>query len=436
MSDPRIDRERIELRVIRVLTNILMLTGSAAALGIFTDASRAAMASVCLFMAVVAVAADRIQHRIRTFPVYTAACLGIAILTAVLGRALMAEAWIPLTAISLAEIRALYGGRVSQKPAFVPQPYCLLLPVLIWMVGTFGEIPMLRALAFVMETGLVLLFLSWHNQKSLERTYMAASERTRVPYRKIRHLNTGLLAVYLAAALLLCAGLTAVCSGDESVFLILEAFMFLFGWIIGSVIGLFMLLASWLSGGNIGAPAGFRPFDPEAAESMFPWLHYFWLAMDGVMIAAGLLLAVYLVYLGLYSFYYGFLAADPETGDTRKRTNAKERKQRTRAGTDRLPLLAGIGPAAGIRRAYISLIRMHPGGTELPGSYTPSQIEYAVAGDEALEEEWREIHELYEKARFAPRQTDRGDLRRMRELVRRRSEEARRRQEMKKRGLM
>ena len=79
---------------------------------------------------------------------------------------------------------------------------------------------------------------------------------------------------------------------------------------------------------------------------------------------------------------------------------------------------------------------MHPGGTELPGSYTPSQIEYAVAGDEALGEEWREIHELYEKARFAPRQTDRGDLRRMRELVRRRSEEARRRQEMRKRGLM
>ena len=436
MSEARIIRERMGLRVIRILTNMLMLTGSAAALGILKGVSEASLASFCLFMAAVAVAADRIQHRIRSFTVYTAACLGIAILTAVLGRALMAEAWIPLTALSLAEIRALYGGRVSQKPAFVPQPYCLLLPVLIWMVGTFGEIPMLRALAFVMETGLVLLFLSWHNQKSLERTYIAASERTRVPYRKIRHLNTGLLVIYLAAALILCTGLTAVCSGDESVFLILEAFMFLFSWIIGSVIGLLMLLASWLTGGNLGSPAGFRPFDPEAAESVFPWLHYFWLALNGAMIAAGLLLTVYLIYLGLYSFYYSFLAADPETGDTRKRTDAKERKRRTRSGTDGLPFLAGIGPAAGIRRAYISLIRMHPGGTELPGSYTPSQIEYAVAGEEAMEEEWREIHVLYEKARFAPRQTDREDLRRMRELVRRRGEEARRRQEMKKRGLV
>ena len=221
MADPRITRERMGLRVIRVLTNILMLTGSAAALGIYAGASGTSLASVCLFMAAAALAADQIQHRIRSFPAYTAACAGIAVLTAVLGRALLPEVWIPLTAISLVEIWALYEGRVRQRPVFVPEAYCLLLPALIWMVGTFGGVPILRALAFVMETVLVLLFLSWHNQKSLERTYMAASERTRVPYRKIRHLNTGLLIIYLAAALLLCLGLTAVCSGDETVFLIL-----------------------------------------------------------------------------------------------------------------------------------------------------------------------------------------------------------------------
>ena len=83
---------------------------------------------------------------------------------------------------------------------------------------------------------------------------------------------------------------------------------------------------------------------------------------------------------------------------------------------------------------FISLIRMHPGGTEIPESYTPSQIEYALVGDEAMDEEWREIHELYEKARFAPRQVNRSDLKRMRELVRRRGEEASRRKEMKKRN--
>ena len=436
MADPRITRERMGLRVIRVLTNILMLTGSAAALGIYAGASGTSLASVCLFMAAAALAADQIQHRIRSFPAYTAACAGIAVLTAVLGRALLPEVWIPLTAISLVEIWALYEGRVRQRPVFVPEAYCLLLPALIWMVGTFGGVPILRALAFVMETVLVLLFLSWHNQKSLERTYMAASERTRVPYRKIRHLNTGLLIIYLAAALLLCLGLTAVCSGDETVFLILEAFLVLFGLIIGAVIGLFMMLANLLTGGRAGGAGTFRPLDPEAAEALFPWLRYFWLVIDGAVVVGGALVILYLLYINLYNFYYGFLSADPETGDTRKRTNAKERKRRIRTGKAELPFLAGIGPAAGIRRAYISLIRMHPGGTELPDSYTPAQIEYAVAGEEALEEEWKEIHELYEKARFAPGQTDRGDLKRMRELVRRRSEEVRRRQEMKKRGLL
>ena len=94
-----------------------------------------------------------------------------------------------------------------------------------------------------------------------------------------------------------------------------------------------------------------------------------------------------------------------------------------------------FGPAAGIRRAYISLIRMYPGAKELSEAYTPTQIEYAVAGEASREEEWREIHQLYEKARFAPELVKRQDLARMRELVRRRSEEERRRQEMEKRKI-
>lgn len=435
MADNRSINERMGLRVIRILTNMLMLTGSAAALGILTGASGKALIIVCLFMAAVAVAADLIQHRIRSFRAYTAACLGIAVIAAVLGRLLMPKAWIPLLLIGIVEIWCLYESRISQRPGFVPQPYCLLLPVLIWMTGTFGEIPILRALAFVMETGLVLLFLAWHNQRSLERTYIAASERSRVPYRKIRLLNTGLLIIYLAAAFLLCAGLTAACSGDEGVFLILEAFMLLFGAIIGAVIGLFVMLAGWLTGGRFGAPGAVRPLDLEALEALFPWLRYLWIILDGVFVVLGSLVLIYLIYLSLYSLYFGFLAVDPETGDTRKGQNTREKRKKARAGRERLPFLSGIGPAAGIRRTYISLIRMYPGCAQMPESYTPSQIEYAAAGEEAMEEEWKEIHQLYEKARFAPWLTDRSDLKRMRELARRRGEEERRRQEMKKRRL-
>ena len=40
---------------------------------------------------------------------------------------------------------------------------------------------------------------------------------------------------------------------------------------------------------------------------------------------------LYMIYLGLYNFYYSFLAADPETGDTRKRVNTKESRNLAQA---------------------------------------------------------------------------------------------------------
>lgn len=440
MENNQTTRERTGLRAVRVMTNMLMLTGSAAALGLLVGASPPALAAICLYMAAAALAADQIQHRVRSFRIYIGICIGIAALTALLSSYVIPSIRIPLTVISLAEIWCLYEGRITQRPAFAPKPYYLLLPIFIWMLGTFSDAKTLRPLSFAMETALVLLFLAWHNQKSLERTYYAASGRARVPYGKIRRLNASLLFVYLAAALLLCAGLTAVCSDDGGVFWVLEAFLTLVAIIAGALVWLFIMLLNWLTGGNMGAMAPINPLDPEAAEELFPWLHTLWIIIDGVIIVAGAAVVIYLIYWNLYNLYYGFLAADPETGDTGKRFNARERKRRIRAGSgrpqDRFPILAGLGPAAGIRREYISLVRMHPEGARIPGTYTPSQIELAVAGEEAREEEWQEIHQLYEKARFAPQLADRNDLRRMRELVRRRSEAERRRQEMVRRRLL
>jgi hypothetical protein len=436
MEEKRNVGERTGLRVVRILTNILTLTGSAAALGIATGASKAGIVGVCLYMAVLALTADWMQHKIRSFRVYTILCFTLVVLIAALGRLVMPLVWIPVGVLGLIEVWSMYESRISERPAFVPHPMGLTVPILIWMVGTFGEIAALRALAFVMETGLVLLFLAWHNQKSLERTYVAASERTRVPYGKIQRLNTGLLILYLAAALVLCLVLTAVCSDSEAVFLIPYAALMLVGVIVGALIWLITLAANFLSGGQMGtAGVAPRPFDLEGAEALFPWMHTFWIIVDTIFIVAGSLLILYMLYWSIYNLYYSFLAVDPETGDTRKRQNTKETRRSKRPAASRFPILAGLGPAAGIRRAYISLIRMYPSGTELPDTYTPSQIEYAVAGDAALEEEWKEIHALYEKARFAPALTDRHDLLRMRELVRRRREGELRRQEMEKRKI-
>lgn len=60
MENNQTTRERIGLRAVRVMTNMLMLTGSAAALGLFVGASPPALAAICLYMAVVALAVDQI----------------------------------------------------------------------------------------------------------------------------------------------------------------------------------------------------------------------------------------------------------------------------------------------------------------------------------------------------------------------------------------
>ncbi|MBQ8053855.1 MAG: DUF4129 domain-containing protein [Lachnospiraceae bacterium] len=440
MGNDRTAGERTGLRVIRIITNIVMLAGSAAALGMLAGASRFAILALCLFMTAVALAADQLRHRVRSFPVFTISCIGFVALTALVSSLTVPKFLIPLVVISLAEVWCLYEGRIGQRPVFVPSPYYLVLPILIWMLGTFSDVKQLLALAFCMETALVLLFLAWHNQKSLDRTYYAASERARVPYGKIRRLNAGLLFLYLAAALVLCVCLTAVCSDEGTVFWLIDGVVMLIGLIVGAILWLFITLFGWMSGGGGGTAGPFNPFNIEAAEEAYPWLQTLWTVVEWVLIAAGAALILYMIYWSLYNLYYSFLSVDPETVDTRKRYHTREKRRKIRTGEgrlpERLPLLAGLGPAAGIRRAYISLVRLYPEGTKVPASYTPSQIELAVAGDEALEEEWQEIHRLYEKARFAPGLTDRGDLQRMRELVRRRSEAELRRQEMVKRKLV
>lgn len=440
MVNDRAAGERTGLRVIRTITNIVMLAGSAAALGMLTGASRPAISAICLFMTAAALAADQLRHRVRSFPVFTILCLGFVALTALVSSLAAPKILIPLVVISLAEVWCLYEGRIGQRPVFVPSPHDLALPILIWLLGTFSDVKQLQSLAFGMETALVLLFLAWHNQKSLERTYNVASERARVPYGKIRRLNASLLLIYLVIALLLCAGLTAVCSEEGTVFWLIEGAVMLIGIVVGAVLLLFMTLFSWMTGGGGSTAGPINLLELEAAEEAYPWLHTLWTVVEWVLVAAGAALILYMIYWSLYNLYYSFLSVDPETGDTRKRYHTREKRRKIRTGegrlSERLPILAGFGPAAGIRRAYISLVRMYPEGAKVPAFYTPSQIEFAVAGDEALEEEWQEIHRLYEKARFAPGLTDRGDLQRMRELVRRRSEAEQRRQEMIRRKLL
>ena len=122
MEDHRNVGERTGLRVVRIGTNMLTLTGSAAALGIATGASKAGIVGVCLYMAVLALTADWMQHKIRSFRVYTILCFTLVVLTAALGRLVMPLVWIPVGVLGLIEVWSMYESRISERPAFVPHP--------------------------------------------------------------------------------------------------------------------------------------------------------------------------------------------------------------------------------------------------------------------------------------------------------------------------
>ena len=236
-------------------------------------------------------------------------------------------------------------------------PGYLLFPAFVYIGGIITELSALKALAVGAEIVLALLYLAWLNQKSLEHTYVAASERTRVPYRKIGLLNGGLLAAYLVLAGLICLVLTAIYSGDDLLMQLPLLALRLAGLVIYALLWIFSHI--FPSGGDGAASAdGGGPLQMPAGQELFPWMHTLWFILERVFGVVFLMLLAYAFYRSLYDFYYDFRAADPETGDTRKRTETREKIRRTRR--ERLSPL-DFSPRARIRREYRRYILSLPG---------------------------------------------------------------------------
>ncbi len=396
--DPdRFYRERTSLRIVRLFTNMTLymtLTGTAALL---TGAALSSLAGGFACLAFLILSTDQIQHRIRGIRPYSLACLVTGGLFLLGSHLALPGLWPLHLVLVLAQTVWLYQARAGGFRLFAPRPGHILLPFGVWTLGIVMEEPSLKVLALAAEILLGLLYLAFLNLKSLDRTYTAASEKTRVPYRKIGRLNGLLLLAYLGGALLLCLGLMGLYAGDDLIRLVPRASMALFALFLGGIL--------WLA---------VHLFPPEAAEAAAqaaeeaqaglsggtaaPWVRMLWTLLTWIL--GFFLLAILLAGLcrALQSFCYDFRSADPETGDTRKRTQAAETRTRLRRRRKR-PL--GFSPPDRIRRAYASLILSQPGAGEILASDTPSRLEEKAAGKAARESSaWQRIHVLYEKARY------------------------------------
>ncbi len=413
-SENRIVRERMGLRTVRVLTDLLVLELLSGAACILTEVPLRGLAFCALLMAALAFGSDQIQHRIKKLFPYTAACLALSLsVTALSGLTdpLMRKIF---GALCLVQVSCLYSARVRGAYVFVPMPGYLLFPVFVYVGGIIAERDALKALAVGGEILLTLLYLAWLNLKSLEHTYVAASERTRVPYRKIGLLNGGLLAIYLLLAGLICLVLTGIYSGDDLLMQLPLLAVRLAGLVIYAVLWIFSHI--FPSGGDSAASAdGGGPMLMPAGQELFPWIHTLWYVLERVFGVVFLLILAYAFYRSLYDFYYDFRAADPETGDTRKRTETREKILRKRR--ERLSPL-DFSPRARIRREYRKYILSLPGKEKIEASHTPAQLEAAAGPGTDREEERQVIHDLYEKARYGAGKVTGEDLQKMRAAVR------------------
>lgn len=415
-SENRIVRERRGLRIVRVLTDLLVLELFSGAACILADVPAGEKALCAFLMAALAFGSDQIQHRIKALFPYTAACLALSLFVTALSGLTDPLVWKCFGVICLVQVSSLYSGRVRGAYVFAPMPGHLLFPAFVYIGGLITQIAALKVLAVGAEILLALLYLAWLNQKSLEHTYVAASERTRVPYRKIGLLNGGLLVLYLALAGLICLVLTALWSGDDLLMALPRLILSLAGLVIYALLWIFSHI--FPSGGDGAASAdGGGPLMLPAGQELFPWMHTLWFVLERVFGVVFLMILAYAFYRSLYDFYYDFKAADPETGDTRKRTETRERvRKRHRKRLSPLD----FSPRARIRREYRKYILSRPGRARIEPSHTPSQLEDAAAGPaKGPGEDRRIIHDLYEKARYGKGIVTGEDLEEMRAAVRR-----------------
>ena len=280
---------------------------------------------------------------------------------------------------------ASMAGRAAGKRYFYPEAGWLVYPFVIYAFGTGFKNETVMTLAFAAEVVIVVLFIFYKNAVSLEHTFLAAKEHVRVPYLKIRKLNTAMLSLFLV--------LTAI-----------------------TVAVLLSLLP--LSGGGTAAAAeeAAGAQEPLEAAANNPLLELIWLWLERIVLVITAAAILFIIYYLLKEFVFDLKASDAEGRDVRKRIDRAETKKKIPREKEPGLSVFDFSPAARIRRLYLGYMKLQPGAKNIRSSETPEeQMETAGCVSDAREE----IRALYEEARYAPERADAEMLTAMREAIER-----------------
>ena len=361
-------------RVLRLLTNALLYVTFSTVTGVLLKVPARKMMIGALLVLLAAAFSEIVQEKVSRFWLFALLHLvSAAILwyVAPYGRSAFGIFGIFIMLLAMSS----HARRVRH---INPGLFLLLYPLAVYVVATFVENEGLQIFSIFLEIALLALYLIYRNLVSMERTYVTAGRYVRVPYGKIRKLNTAYLLFLLLTGLAVAVLLAVFTDGERFFSVVGDVVMFIIACIFYALV----------------------------------WVISHILMTVSYIIVIGLVLLFLARY--LKSFYREFKATRMENGDQRILLKRRERKERSVRVRERRP--GYFSNEARARRLYVRYIRSGGASEKVLPQHVPEEIERISRARETRDPESADkIHAIYEKIRYSGRRTESDDLQSLRE---------------------
>ena len=434
------------LGVIRVLTNCALLGSAIIAFLLGGRSFSAGVLIAGFLMAVFGYGMHLIQKRVYNIVLYYLAQLALFALTLVLLAFLVPAPdgtrpdlfLIVMAAIlGIVSIGAATHARIRGVRLFYPVIYFIFYPVAIYLMSfVFGN-PELRALAYFVEAFFIILYLFYQNCRSLVRAFFEAKGYANVPYEKIRRSNRRKMLGLAGLSMLLLLVISFFDNGGALLLRIAARIQDFLRWLV-------TLLSRFKDENTLGTGTDEmvrKPFyeigeflpEAEANASM----EAFWNMVILIMtILAAVIIALILVK-AVKEFLREFRLSKRENNDVSVYVPPQEKSERKSHKGNRLSFF-DRSPNTQARRLYLQFIKRQPKSSQVRAFETPFEIEETAgarlanaAGAQVLDFPFagtretanavspvQAIHELYERARYAPEGITSDDVRSMKTAIR------------------
>ena len=396
-------------KALRLLTNALLYVSFSTVTGVLLKAPAGKQVLGAVLVLLAAGMSEIIQEKVSRlwlFALLHMAVAGVLCLTAPYGRTVFVFFGVFIMLLAMSS----HARRVRH---IHPGLFLLLYPLVIYLIAVFVENEELKVFAIFLEIAVLALYLIYRNLVSMDRTYVTAGRYVRVPYGKIRKLNTAYLLCFLLGGLAVSVLLAIFTDGERFFSIVGDAVLFVMACIFYAVIWIISHLTPWVDTTAV-------PRDSENGRLLLdealrnPLMKMIWNILMTVSYIILITLVLLFLFRYLKSFYREFKATRMENGDQRILLKRRERKEKSVRVRERRP--GYFSNEARARRLYVRYIRSGGASDKVLPHHVPEEIERISHAREMRDPKSADkSHHNYEKIRYSGKQTESGDLQTLRE---------------------